>query len=201
MYGNAFYLVFVPCPGFGERGGGGKRSTHNDVISLCVFMKFDRLLHTAHNLSIGLVWYVFKFSFSCCCCVLKFSCSVRGRALTSLASAASSESSEVTDAVKRAVFYQTTTDPLVALPSSEPSELVILQMVRRRTTDEKVGVRKAALQALESLVRLDPDITRKEDVGVVYERCLDPALSVRKQAIVSLTVLLMERMDCSVLHK
>ena len=74
-------------------------------------------------------------------------------------------------------------------------------MVRRRTTDEKVGVRKAALQALESLVRLDPNVTRKEDVGVVYERCLDPALSVRKQAIVSLTVLLVERMDCSMLHR
>lgn len=132
---------------------------------------------------------------------LNFSCSVRGRALTSLASAASSESSDVTDAVKRCVFFQTTTDPLVAPPSSKPPELVILQMVRRRTTDEKVGVRKAALQALESLMRLDPNVTRKEDVGVVYERCLDPALSVRKQAIVSLTVLLMERMECTMLHR
>ena len=119
-----------------------------------------------------------------------------------MASAASSESSEVTDAVKRSVFFQTITDPLVALPTSDPSaDLVILQMVRRRTTDEKVGVRKAALQALESLMRLNPDVTRKEDVGVVYERCLDPALSVRKQAIVSLTMLAVERRDCSMLHR
>ena len=127
---------------------------------------------------------------------------MRGRALTCLASAAGSESSEVTDAVKRSVFFQTVTDPLVAPPTSDPSaDLVILQMVRRRTTDEKVGVRKAALQALESLMRLNPDITRKEDVGVVYERCLDPALSVRKQAIVSLTMLTVERRDCSMLHR
>jgi hypothetical protein len=119
-----------------------------------------------------------------------------------LASAAGNESSEVTDAVKRSVFFQTVTDPLVAPPTSDPSaDLVILQMVRRRTTDEKVGVRKAALQALESLMRLNPDVTRKEDVGVVYERCLDPALSVRKQAIVSLTMLAVERRDCSMLHR
>ena len=119
-----------------------------------------------------------------------------------MASAASSESSEVTDAVKRSVFFQTVTDPLVAPPTSDPSaDLVILQMVRRRTTDEKVGVRKAALQALESLMRLNPSVTRKEDVGVVYERCLDPALSVRKQAIVSLTMLTVERRDCSMLHR
>ena len=120
-----------------------------------------------------------------------------------MATAASSESSEVIDAVKRSVFFQTVTDPLVAPPTSDPSsaDLVILQMVRRRTTDEKVGVRKAALQALESLMRLSPDITRKEDVGMVYERCLDPALSVRKQAIVSLTMLTVERRDCSMLHR
>ena len=129
-------------------------------------------------------------------------CSVRGRALTCLASAASSESTEVTDAVKRSVFFQTITDPLVVPPTTDPSaDLVILQMVRRRTTDEKVGVRKAALQALESLMRLNPDVTRKEDVGVVYERCLDPALSVRKQAIVSLTMLTVERRNCSMLHR
>ena len=127
--------------------------------------------------------------------------SVRGRALVCLSSAASSESSEVKEAVKRCVFFQTVTDPLVAPPTAQPPDLVILQMVRRRTTDEKVGVRKAALQALESLMRLNPDVTRKEDVGVVYERCLDPALSVRKQAIVSLTVLLMERMSCEMLQR
>lgn len=134
-------------------------------------------------------------------------CSVRGRALVCLASAAGSESSEVTNAVKRSVFYHTVTDPLLAPPysSGESStslpDLIILQMVRRRTMDEKVGVRKAALQALESLMRLSPEVTRKEDVGVVYERCLDPALSVRKQAIVSLTMLTVERKHCSLLHR
>ena len=133
---------------------------------------------------------------------MKIYSSVRGRALVCLASAASSESSEVTDAVKKSVFFQTTIDPLVAPPTfGDPLELVILQMVRRRATDGKVGVRKAALQALESLIRLNPDVTRKEDVGVVYERCLDPALSVRKQAIVSLTMLTVERMDCTMLHR
>ena len=50
-------------------------------------------------------------------------------------------------------------------------------------------------------MRLNPDVTRKEDVGVIYERCLDPALSVRKQAIVSLTMLTVERRNCSMLHR
>ena len=134
-------------------------------------------------------------------CCFSHSSSVRGRALVCLSSAASSESSEVKDAVKRCVFFQTIADPLVAPPTSEHPDLVILQMVRQRTTDEKVGVRKSAIQALESLMRLNPDVTRKEDVGVVYERCMDPALSVRKQAIVSLTVLLMERMGCELLQR
>ncbi len=34
---------------------------------------------------------------------------------------------------------------------------VVVPMVRRRTTHDKVGVRKAAVQALEALVRLEPN--------------------------------------------
>ena len=44
------------------------------------------------------------------------SCSVRGRALTCLAAAAGSESSEVREAVKRTIQAQTATDPLLQTP-------------------------------------------------------------------------------------
>ncbi|XP_041367044.1 condensin-2 complex subunit D3-like [Gigantopelta aegis] len=66
----------------------------------------------------------------------------------------------------------------------------ILSMLRRRSQDEKVGVRKAALQALENVIRFEAPNYRKQDVEVLEKRCADPALSVRKQAMQSVTDLL-----------
>lgn len=45
------------------------------------------------------------------------------------------------------------------------SENLIVEMVHRRTTDEKVGVRKAGLQALEAIVRMDKTTTRSQVRG------------------------------------
>ncbi len=45
------------------------------------------------------------------------------------------------------------------------NERVVLLMVRRRLTHDKVGVRRAAVQALEALVRMD-SVTNKEVCGV-----------------------------------
>ena len=39
-----------------------------------------------------------------------------------------------------------------------------------------------------------------QDVYVMYERCLDPALSVRKQALSSLTALTLDQPHCTMLH-
>jgi len=53
--------------------------------------------------------------------------------------------------------------------AGSPTESVILMMVHRRVTDEKVGVRKAALLALESIIRLDlRNISRDVSAPVVY---------------------------------
>lgn len=41
-------------------------------------------------------------------------------------------------------------------------ESLIIPMVRRRTKDMKVGVRKSALQALEAIIRLDLNSINKE---------------------------------------
>ncbi|XP_067654633.1 condensin-2 complex subunit D3-L-like isoform X2 [Haliotis asinina] len=68
----------------------------------------------------------------------------------------------------------------------------VISMLRRRSQDQKVNVRKAALQALECMIRFEAPDYRKEDLAILEERCADPALSVRKQAMMSLTELLMQ---------
>ncbi|KAJ8050994.1 Condensin-2 complex subunit D3 [Holothuria leucospilota] len=67
-----------------------------------------------------------------------------------------------------------------------------LAMVKQRACDEKVGVRKAALQVLENLSQVDKTNLDPESMKVIQERCLDPALSVRKQAMGSFTNLLLK---------
>ncbi|KAJ8051212.1 Condensin-2 complex subunit D3 [Holothuria leucospilota] len=67
-----------------------------------------------------------------------------------------------------------------------------LAMVKQRACDEKVGVRKAALRVLENLNQVDKTSLDPESVKVFQERCLDPALSVRKQAMGSLKNLLLK---------
>ncbi|KAI8728590.1 condensin-2 complex subunit D3, partial [Biomphalaria glabrata] len=66
----------------------------------------------------------------------------------------------------------------------------VISMFHRRMHDSKVIVRKCALQALEKVVELVAPCYRKEDLQVLQERCADPALSVRKQAVQSLFELL-----------
>ncbi|XP_052706272.1 condensin-2 complex subunit D3-like isoform X1 [Crassostrea angulata] len=72
-----------------------------------------------------------------------------------------------------------------------PDEQGVLSMLRRRAQDEKAQVRKAALQALESVVRFEAPDYRRQDLGVLVDRCRDPTLSVRKQAMQCLTDLLL----------
>ncbi|XP_046375579.2 condensin-2 complex subunit D3-like isoform X1 [Haliotis rufescens] len=68
----------------------------------------------------------------------------------------------------------------------------VISMLRRRSQDQKVNVRKAALQALECMIRFEAPDYRKEDLAILEERCADPSLSVRKQAMMSLTELLLQ---------
>ncbi|KAH9495177.1 Condensin-2 complex subunit D3 [Bulinus truncatus] len=66
----------------------------------------------------------------------------------------------------------------------------VVSMFRRRILDTKVIVRKCAVQALQKVIELEAPSYRKEDLHVIQERCADPALSVRKQAVQSLFELL-----------
>ncbi|XP_078451127.1 condensin-2 complex subunit D3 isoform X3 [Lampetra planeri] len=66
----------------------------------------------------------------------------------------------------------------------------VLSMLKERTGDEKPGVRKSALQVLEGMLQHGILPLTDVDLACLVERCHDPALSVRKQSLLSLTNLL-----------
>ncbi|XP_071500786.1 condensin-2 complex subunit D3-L-like [Diadema antillarum] len=68
----------------------------------------------------------------------------------------------------------------------------LLSCLKQRVCDDKVGVRKAALQALENVFKLQCMTFDLQLLEILRERCHDTALSVRKQALDSLTSLLKE---------
>jgi condensin-2 complex subunit D3 len=120
--------------------------------------------------------------------------SVRSKALTSLAKISSLSKLGLSAAVLATIKEQ------VAVEGDDVGGNLIYPMVRRRAVDEKVLVRKAAILALEALIRLDLEQMNGENVSVLRERCQDPALSVRKQSLHSLTSLTMDYPDCKLLH-
>ena len=60
----------------------------------------------------------------------------------------------------------------------------------RRTRDPKGLVRKAAVQAIEAVAVLDGYEIIGDEIQAIHNTCLDPTVSVRKQAINSFTLLL-----------
>ena len=74
--------------------------------------------------------------------------------------------------------------------SDTGERLPVLAMLRRRTHDDRASVRKAAVMALEAVSMLGGAALRCSNVQVLHERCQDAAMSVRKQALASLTALL-----------
>ncbi|WAR03163.1 CNDD3-like protein [Mya arenaria] len=66
----------------------------------------------------------------------------------------------------------------------------VFSMLRRRLNDERVNVRKAALHALEAAVRFQMPNYTEQNLSCLKDHCRDPGLSVRKQALQSLTDLL-----------
>uniref|UniRef100_A0A8C5PFA2 Condensin-2 complex subunit D3 n=1 Tax=Leptobrachium leishanense TaxID=445787 RepID=A0A8C5PFA2_9ANUR len=65
-----------------------------------------------------------------------------------------------------------------------------LTMLQQRAGDEKTTVRKSALQVLVNIFKYDLIPFSPEDLNTLPDRCRDPAVSVRKQALSSLTELL-----------
>ncbi|XP_068094896.1 condensin-2 complex subunit D3 isoform X2 [Hyperolius riggenbachi] len=66
----------------------------------------------------------------------------------------------------------------------------MLETLRLRAADGKTTVRKSALQVLMSILKYSLVPCSAEELAILRDRCRDPALSVRKQSLVSLTELL-----------
>ena len=79
-----------------------------------------------------------------------------------------------------------------AAPASDES---LLAMLSSRLTDQKAGVRKGALVALEGVLRLLPSDVITEWMRLIRERCFDISLSVRKQSVACLRELLLSCPD------
>ncbi|XP_074833050.1 condensin-2 complex subunit D3 [Carettochelys insculpta] len=93
--------------------------------------------------------------------------------------------------------------PLKTLPTFKTIELTrtgdttvfdgkeIMVMLRQRAGDEKTNVRKSALQVFMSILKHNVIQCTPEDLSTLQDRCRDPAVSVRKQALQSITELLL----------
>ncbi|CAB4010599.1 condensin-2 complex subunit D3 isoform X2, partial [Paramuricea clavata] len=131
---------------------------------------------------------------------------VRAKALCHLAQCICSANDVITAAVKKLLtmpltngsMEEHTTPGLAAQEASQ--DQTVSAMIRRRVSDGKVVVRKAAIQVLESIIRMNSATLCKKDLDTLHDRTMDPALSVRKQAMVSITALLTENPDSSLLH-
>ncbi|NXA28746.1 CNDD3 protein, partial [Ibidorhyncha struthersii] len=95
--------------------------------------------------------------------------------------------------------------PLKTLPTFKTIELTdssdnavldgkeVMAMLRLRAGDEKTNVRKSALQVFMNILKHKVIPCSAEDLSTLQDRCRDPAVSVRKQALQSLTDLLMSQ--------
>ncbi|XP_019574391.2 condensin-2 complex subunit D3 isoform X3 [Rhinolophus sinicus] len=77
----------------------------------------------------------------------------------------------------------------------------VMAMLRKRIRDEKINVRKSALQVLVSILKHCHVSGMKEELSILQDQCRDPAVSVRKQALQSLTELLMAHPRCIQIQK
>ncbi|KAM7030154.1 condensin-2 complex subunit D3 [Acridotheres tristis] len=111
-------------------------------------------------------------------------------------------------------FFSTVSNqPLKTLPTSQSAQLTdssgtagpdgeeVMAMLRVRAGDEKSSVRKSALQVFESILKQGLLACREEDVGVLRDRCRDPAVSVQKQALHSITELLLSQQSNVLVQK
>ncbi|KAK1189781.1 CNDD3 protein, partial [Pygoscelis papua] len=95
--------------------------------------------------------------------------------------------------------------PLKTLPTFKTIELTdssdtavldgkeVMAMLRLRAGDEKTNVRKSALQVFMNILKHKVIPCTAEDLSTLQDRCRDPAVSVRKQALQSITELLVSQ--------
>uniref|UniRef100_A0A8C4YAY9 Condensin-2 complex subunit D3 n=1 Tax=Gopherus evgoodei TaxID=1825980 RepID=A0A8C4YAY9_9SAUR len=131
---------------------------------------------------------------------------VRSKALSSFAYCLEMKTATTLESIQELLQgskYGTHSDhPLKTLPTFKTIELTrdgdttifdgkeIMVMLRLRAGDEKTNVRKSALQVFMSILKHNVIPCTPEDLSTLQDRCRDPAVSVRKQALQSITELL-----------
>ncbi|XP_060035869.1 condensin-2 complex subunit D3 [Erinaceus europaeus] len=85
--------------------------------------------------------------------------------------------------------------------TTRPGERCVMAMLRKRIRDEKTNVRKSSIQVLVNILKPCDISAMKEDLLILQEHCRDPAVSVRKQALQSITELLMAKPRCVQIQK
>ncbi|KAM6370654.1 condensin-2 complex subunit D3 [Pluvialis apricaria] len=103
--------------------------------------------------------------------------------------------------------------PLKTLPTFKTIELTdgsdtavldgkeVMAVLRLRAGDEKTNVRKSALQVFMNILKHKVIPCTAEDLSTLQDRCRDPAVSVRKQALQSLTDLLVSQCNNVLVQK
>ncbi|XP_051012759.1 condensin-2 complex subunit D3 [Acomys russatus] len=81
------------------------------------------------------------------------------------------------------------------------TERSFMTVLRKRTKDEKTNVRKSALQVLMNILKHCDILGMEEDLLILQDHCRDPAISVRKQALQSLTELVVAQPTCVPVQK
>ncbi|KAJ8398976.1 hypothetical protein AAFF_G00416430 [Aldrovandia affinis] len=123
---------------------------------------------------------------------------VRSHALTYLAQCLELQSTNTTESIHE-LFSSTSTQSILEGENSEAKELMAL--LQRRSSDEKTNVRKAALQALMSLLKHRVIPCTQENLSILSGHCRDPALSVKKKALQCLMDLLTAQPDSILVQK
>ncbi|RMB92052.1 hypothetical protein DUI87_31581 [Hirundo rustica rustica] len=130
---------------------------------------------------------------------------VRSKALSSFAHCLEMKAAATLESIQDLLHSSASSHPLKTLPTFKTIELTdssdaagpdgkeVMAMLRVRAGDEKTNVRKSALQVFVSILKHGVMPCTAEDLGVLQERCRDPAVSVRKQALHSITELLLSQ--------
>ncbi|GCC23251.1 hypothetical protein chiPu_0001645 [Chiloscyllium punctatum] len=98
-------------------------------------------------------------------------------------------------------------DTLKSVEVTDPGDSIftnvkeIMTMLRLRAGDERTIVRKSAIQLFVSILKHNLVSCTQEDLSMLQDHCRDPAVSVRKQALQSITDLLLAQPSNSVLQK
>lgn len=87
---------------------------------------------------------------------------------------------------------------LVSVQEDRSSQM--MQMLVQRLDDPKVHVRRTALAVLENVLCAGGEFLKEEYVKLLQEKCVDPAVLVRKQALQCLTRCLQAHSHCNWLH-